>query len=411
MNAQLQVGNAMSLLQASSHTDNTVLEKVMHMIASTPSSAASLCKLLEYIMQATAAAGAGLVICNEQCLIITSQLDAPPDLTQSTVRQIAGSLSRPYQVNPSSAAAFVDEGIPWLAAPIYVDQELSGILWLVFSDTPDLNQQQHESLLSLIDALMVVGRGVMLQATQDKLCRNQGEFIHLVSHDLRSPLTSIKGFASMLESGMVGELDDQQMYYVEKILSGVEQMTSLVDRIQDAGRFDPQTGFYEMERGPCNLAELTEQIVQNHLVPAEKQELTIVHQVTGEVPIVNVDFTMLERAITNLVDNAIKYTPNGGHIVVDLQRHDDMVLFSVRDDGLGISDEQKGRLFQRHVRLLRKEHKRIKGTGLGLFIVRSVARHHGGDAWVESVEGEGSTFYISIPLAGDNLFPAVQPDA
>jgi signal transduction histidine kinase len=143
--------------------------------------------------------------------------------------------------------------------------------------------------------------------------------------------------------------------------------------------------------------------VQNHLVPAEKGELTISTFAADDVPIINADGNMLERAIINLVDNAIKYTPNGGKIEVSVFRRGEELLVSVADSGLGIPLEDQKHLFERHTRVIRKEHKKVKGSGLGLFIVRSVAQRHGGDAWVESAEGEGSTFFLSIPLAGQNL--------
>jgi signal transduction histidine kinase len=236
-----------------------------------------------------------------------------------------------------------------------------------------------------------------------QLNRNQSEFMRIVSHDLRSPLTSMQGFASMLELGLVGELNEKQAHFVEKILSGITQMTSLVDNIQDAGRFDPETGFYELARSQCDLGEMVNRIVENHLVPAEKQELTISASVGEDVPIINADTNMLERAVINLVDNAIKYTPNGGKIQVAVKRRNDEVVVSVSDNGLGISQENQQHVFDRHVRIPRKEHKKVKGSGLGLFIVRSVAQRHGGDAWLESAEGQGTTFFVSVPLEGANL--------
>ncbi|MFN8529655.1 MAG: HAMP domain-containing sensor histidine kinase [Anaerolineae bacterium] len=235
-----------------------------------------------------------------------------------------------------------------------------------------------------------------------KLSRNQYEFMRIVSHDLRSPLTSMQGFANMLELGLVGELNERQGQFVEKILSGITQMTTLVENIQDAGRFDPETGFYEMMRAPCDLVELVSKVVKNHILPAEKQELTIASVIADDIPIINADANMLERALTNLVDNAIKYTPNGGKIEVKLYTRERQIHLAVHDNGLGISAENQKRLFQRHVRIARQEHKRIKGSGLGLFIVRSVAQRHGGDAWVESTEGEGSTFILSVPMDGPN---------
>jgi signal transduction histidine kinase len=234
-----------------------------------------------------------------------------------------------------------------------------------------------------------------------KLNRNQSEFTRIVSHDLRSPLTSMQGFASMLQSGMVGELNEKQQHFIEKILAGITQMTALVDNIQDAGRFDPETGFYEINRSPCDVGEIVKRVVENHLVPAEK-ELNIQVTQANDVPIINADLNMLERAIINLVDNAIKYTPSGGSVQVGVRCVDNQVQILVKDTGPGISEEHQKNLFERHVRVARQEHKKIKGSGLGLFIVRSVARRHGGEAWVESREGEGSTFFLGIPVDGAN---------
>jgi len=292
----------------------------------------------------------------------------------------------------------------WLLVPIFHKQNAIAVLSLLFKANIELDETVTELLMALIDGLAIATRDARVSAHHEKLMRNQNEFVRIVSHDLRSPLTSMKGFASMLESQMVGDLNDKQLHFVEKILAGIAQMTSLVDNIQDAGRYDPETGFYEMERTPTDLLEVVHKIVNNYLLPAEKQELALqVNSAAGDIPIVNVDSTMLERSISNLVDNAIKYTPNGGRIDVDLRREEDNLVITISDTGYGISEEDMRQLFQRHYRIRRREHKRVKGSGLGLFIVRSVARQHGGDAYVESVEGEGSTFGIRIPLVGENL--------
>jgi len=234
-----------------------------------------------------------------------------------------------------------------------------------------------------------------------KLSHNQNEFVRIVSHDLRTPLTTIKGYTSMI--GMVGEINPKQQEYNEKVMSGIAQLASLVENIQDAGRFDVETGFYVMQRSQCDVTEIITRVVDGYLIPAEKQELRLTVKIAQDVPIINADGNMLERALTNLVDNAIKYTPNGGKITVSVERVKEQLIISVTDTGLGISPEDQKRLFQRHVRINREEHKRIKGSGLGLFIVRSVAQRHGGDAWVDSIQNVGSVFAFSIPLAGENL--------
>ncbi len=235
------------------------------------------------------------------------------------------------------------------------------------------------------------------------LIRNQAEFVRLVSHDLRSPLTYMQGFASMLN--MVGELNERQTDFAEKILNGISQMTALVDNIQDAGRWDPETGFYEMSREPTDVTVLVRDIVSNHQAVADKQHVTIKATIAPDIPIVNVDSLMVERALINLVSNAIKYSPDGGEVDVSVTVKDEALVICVRDTGLGIAKEHIPLLFKRGSRVVTPEIKknRIKGSGLGLFIVRSVARRHSGDAWVESQPGKGSKFYFSFPLSGANL--------
>jgi signal transduction histidine kinase len=234
-----------------------------------------------------------------------------------------------------------------------------------------------------------------------KLNRNQSEFIRIVSHDVRSPLTSMRGFADMM--GMVGDLNDKQKQFNEKVLSGINQITALVDNIQDAGLFDIENGFYQLTRSYTDMDEMVRKVVDNQLIPEEKSHLNISVSVSDEVPIINADVNMLERAVANLVDNAVKYTPDGGQVDVRVYTAAESVVVSVRDNGGGMTLEEQKQLFQRHVRIFRPEHKRIKGGGLGLFIVKSIAQRHGGDAWVTSEVGVGSTFYFNIPLNGANL--------
>lgn len=232
-----------------------------------------------------------------------------------------------------------------------------------------------------------------------KLYRNQIEFVRIVSHDLRSPLTSMQGFASMME--MVGDLNEKQRHFVNKILAGITTMTVLVENIQDAGRYDPESG-YELTRSPCDMGDLARRIVGEYLIPADKS-LNLSVFVADDLPIINVDGVMLERAIRNLFDNAVKYTPTGGSVDLAVRRENEDIVVIVHDTGVGVKPEDQSRLFERHVRIHRAEHKNVKGSGLGLFIVRSVARRHGGEAWVESKVGEGTTFYLRIPLHGSNL--------
>lgn len=348
-------------------------------------------------------------------------------------RSVAHSHPNAEQIRLALDASLVQLGLQYAAITLTVDP-----FWSVASgDLSDTVTVQHPIMIGsgsagtltsapadhaasaaaaflahcIATAAVEVRHAAELTRLQERLAtlnRNQNEFIRIVSHDLRSPLTSMRGFADMLDLGVGGELNERQRQFTEKITSGILSMTSIVENIQDAGRFDPETGFYETSRDAVDIGEVVGRVVHSQLIPAEKDDLSITVWIADDLPIINADVNMLERAITNLVDNAIKYTPNGGVINVSVsrmydERHGDHLRVSVQDNGLGISAEDQQKLFQRHVRLARSDQKRIKGTGLGLFIVRSVAQRHGGEAWVDSEPGQGSTFHISIPLSGQNL--------
>ena len=237
---------------------------------------------------------------------------------------------------------------------------------------------------------------------------NQAEFVDTVLHDLRSPLTYMRGYADMLP--MVGDMNARQKDFTDKIMAGIAQMTGLVENVLDAGRLDPETGYYEMSRDLCDVVKMTSEIVSTHIAPAEKKGLALISNIDPNLPLLSLDETLLKRALNNLVDNAIKYTPEGGTITVSAVTRDHQLLLSVKDTGLGISAENQVKLFQRFKRVYRAEHKHIKGSGLGLFIVRNVAQRHNGDAWVESAESIGSTFTIGVPIAGPNL-PGADPES
>jgi signal transduction histidine kinase len=234
-----------------------------------------------------------------------------------------------------------------------------------------------------------------------RLNENMTMFLQTVSHDLRSPLTAAKGFVDMLP--MVGEVNERQTLMLEKVTTSIVDMTNLVEKVLDAGRLDPEMGAYEIRREMCDPAEIVEKVASSLSPAATKKNLTLEAEAGDGIPIMNLDIMMIERSLTNLVENAIKYTPEGGSVWVRVMAENHRLTFSVEDNGYGIPQDKLPILFDRGSRVRREEHKAIRGSGLGLFIVKNVAQQHGGDAYVESVEGEGSIFRIMIPLSGANM--------
>jgi PAS domain S-box-containing protein len=234
-----------------------------------------------------------------------------------------------------------------------------------------------------------------------RLSENMSDFLHTVSHDIRSPMTAAKGFVDMLT--MVGPANEKQEQFIGKILTSIMDMTNLVEKVLDAGRLDPDMPVYEIKRETSDPSAIVTKVVSTLSNTAEQKEIKLNAKVADNVPIMNLDEMMIERALLNLVENAIKYTPEGGEVLAECKIEGEDLIFAVHDNGLGISPEDQSRLFERGERIRRQEHKRIRGSGLGLFIVANVARKHGGDAWVESELDKGSTFYISIPLSRNNV--------
>lgn len=381
----------------------TILQEILHLIAHEPDFEQVVTTLLHAAQEITDANATLFLMFDEPHAYLTTGLPDENLPTPEDLEDFASTITDAFHITSQLPLPHNEAYKGTLVSTIRIKETNVAVFCLLFADGVNIKQDNMTLLDAILNGLKAVTYHVRSRATQDRMMRNQNEFVRIVSHDLRSPLTSMLGFGSMLASGVVGELDERQTHFVDKILSGITQMTSLVDNIQDAGRYDPETGFYEMQRTPTDLVEVVQRIVNNHILPAEKDALVVEFHADENVPIAYVDNTMLERSITNLVDNAIKYTPNEGHVKVEVRHRNNDLLIMVSDDGYGIPTQYQRQLFDRHFRIRRREHNRVKGSGLGLFIVKSVARQHDGDAWVESEEGVGSTFFLKIPLHGRNL--------
>jgi PAS domain S-box-containing protein len=221
----------------------------------------------------------------------------------------------------------------------------------------------------------------------------KSEFVSTVSHDLRSPLTLMRGYATMLE--MVGNLNDQQVGYVRKIVTGVETMSKLVNNLLDLGRIEAGVDL-QLEMVP--VQDVVDRVIGALQLQATQKRIQLTMEMSPQtVPLVEADQSLLQQALHNLLDNAIKYTDSGGKVGLRVYARQDRLVFEVSDTGIGIAPVDLPRLFEKFFRAGQKEAQKRHGTGLGLAIVKSIAERHGGQVWAESQLGKGSTFYLSIP--------------
>jgi signal transduction histidine kinase/HAMP domain-containing protein len=254
--------------------------------------------------------------------------------------------------------------------------------------------------LATASPVMVEGRQIgrvciMRDVTHFKeLDTMKSEFVATVSHDLRSPLTLMRGYATMLDT--VGELNEQQQGYVKKIVTGVENMSRLVNNLLDLGRIEFGVGL-QVENVP--VLDIIERVTGALQLQASQKNIHLLVELPKDMPhAVEADQSLLHQAVYNLVENAIKYTPATGQVKIRTVSQPDFLIFAIEDSGIGIPPEDIPHLFEKFYRGKQREARAQPGSGLGLAIVFSIAENHRGRVWVESVVGKGSTFYLQIPL-------------
>ena len=228
----------------------------------------------------------------------------------------------------------------------------------------------------------------------EELDSMKSEFVATVSHDLRSPLTLMRGYATMLE--MVGELNEQQQGYVRKIITGVENMSRLVNNLLDLGRIEIGVGLQVQH---VTVLDIIQRVTSSMQLLASQKNITLNVEFSKDMPdAVEADESLLQQAVYNLVENALKYTPDGGRVTVGTLSQPGYLIFAIEDSGIGIAKDDLPHLFEKFYRGKQREARAQTGSGLGLAIVHSIATNHGGRVWVDSVIGKGSTFYLQIPL-------------
>ena len=223
----------------------------------------------------------------------------------------------------------------------------------------------------------------------------KSDFVSTVSHDLRSPLTLMRGYATMLE--MAGQLNEQQKNYSRMIVQGVDNMAKLVNNLLDLGRIDFGVGL-QVENIP--VLDILERVTSSLQMQAKQKHISLGVEIPKDMPnAIEADQALLQQALYNLVENALKYTPEGGEVTLHLQTSPSELTFAIQDSGIGIPENDQPRLFEKFYRGTNREALTQRGTGLGLAIVKSIAERHGGKVWMESQLGKGSIFYLQIPLA------------
>jgi two-component system NtrC family sensor kinase len=222
----------------------------------------------------------------------------------------------------------------------------------------------------------------------------KNEFVHTVSHDLRSPLTSVLGYTELV--GRVGSLNEEQIEFIGRIRSSVKNITTLVDELLDLSSLEAGV---DTRRETVQLEDILQLALDTLEGQFKFNNQTIQINVGKNLPSIRANPIRLRQLLDNLLNNAAKYSPSGSTIRVSLLDEDSWIFFSVTDEGPGIPQSEQGRIFEKFYRASNVPDQ-SKGTGLGLAIVKSIVDSHQGRIWVESVEGKGSTFFVVLPAGG-----------
>jgi PAS domain S-box-containing protein len=227
-----------------------------------------------------------------------------------------------------------------------------------------------------------------------ELERTKTQFLNLASHELRGPLTILRGYNSMLQEGVI---PPDQLPKVTRLLEGkLAQMDMLIEQMLETARLESDS--LDVFRQAFDLGDLAREQVEIFMPLADGHRL-FVSADPAEVPVLG-QRARIAAVVANLLDNALKYTPAGGQVYVTTGRRESVAFLCVRDEGVGIAPEHLPMLFTRFSRLPTEQNVSIPGTGLGLFLCKEIATRHGGDVSVQSKPGVGSEFTLTLPLKG-----------
>jgi signal transduction histidine kinase len=233
-------------------------------------------------------------------------------------------------------------------------------------------------------------RDVTAQRDAEEL---QATFLSVISHELQTPLSVIRGFAELLADGVESMAPAQVRRKLEIVAVESERLSKRVVNLLDASRIG--AGGLELTREPVNIPLLVHQAVQKMEPLSARHHIVVA--VPDDLPPVLADYARVEQVVINLLENAIKYSPSGGEITITSDLTSDEVILHISDEGIGVPEAERERIFSRFGRLNSRVVRQLKGVGLGLYIARAIITAHGGRIWVDPAPGGGAQFSFSLP--------------
>jgi signal transduction histidine kinase/HAMP domain-containing protein len=297
--------------------------------------------------------------------------------------------------------------VSYLGVPLIAKDELLGVMGFLTKHEHRFDDDEVEFMSTLAGQVAVAIQNSRLyeqtrnQAAElDKANKERADFMAMIVHDLRSPLTAIMSGAGMLEEGLSGPVSEDQKKWLRKIQANSRIIVDLINDILDLSKLE--AGRIDLLKSEVDLSVVVRNCIDNYLVLAREREVSLKNSLPPALPRFAADPRRLEQVFNNLISNAVKFTPGGGQIDVGaaLENSSRMKIW-VRDSGVGIPAGELGQIFQKYRQTMSGKTSQDKGTGLGLVICKMIVESHGGKIWAESQEGKGTTFFFTLPL-GNN---------
>jgi len=286
-----------------------------------------------------------------------------------------------------------------LCVPIILEEQVIGVISMELADLELFNETDKEFALRLADHAALAIRNAQLFEEVNAANQAKTEFMSVASHELKNPMTNIKGYTTMLEHVGDVQLSEQQQEFIHVIHSNIERMNRIVSDLLDVSRIE--AGYIKLEMDVVSIQNIIKEVMQSMQTQIDKKHIKFHTNIPDAVPNVRGDHGRLVQIMANLVSNACKYTPENGNVFVNVEWDDKQYLtVNTTDTGYGISEEDQKKLFDKFFRSADQNIRDERGTGLGLSITKSMIEMHGGELWFESKLGKGSTFSFSLPLVG-----------
>ena len=243
-----------------------------------------------------------------------------------------------------------------------------------------------------IRGVAIVMRDVTTQREIDQM---KTDFLSVVSHELRTPLHSIKGFVDIILMGKTGAINDLQRDFLTTVKDSTTNLQRLIDDLLEFSRME--AGQVKLKPEMISAFDVVTQVIGRLSPLAVEGQLELINRIPETIALVEADPMRIEQVVTNLISNAVKFTPEGGSITVAARDEGAMIRVSVRDTGIGISEDHQANIFERFYQVDGSATRSYRGAGLGLTICKYIVEYHYGQIAVDSVEGQGSTFHFTLP--------------